>query len=67
MAAIDWYKATLDFLKGNKVLLLVVAALLGVGGNIYQATSTTTPKIIVTNPTCEVCKSFIVKHIKEHH
>lgn len=65
MAAIDWYRATLEFLKGNKVLLLIVTALLGIGGNIYQAAKPSQPatKIIVEKPNCHCLK----QHIKEHH
>jgi len=57
---IDWYRATLDFLKGNKVLLLIVTTLLS--GNIYQATTKPSPTRSVNN-YCEGVSS----HIKEHH
>ena len=62
--AIDWYKATLVFLKDNKILMLIVASLLG--GNIYQATGRTTqiqatPKVV--NQSCGCINS----HNKEYH
>lgn len=34
---IDILKIILDFFKGNKLLFLYATAVLGIGGNIYQA------------------------------
>lgn len=60
----EWYKATLEFLKGNKVLLLLATSFIAsLSTNIYQARDTTTPKIVVEKSSC----GCINNHEKEHH
>ena len=39
MAFFNYYKATLEYLKDNKVVMLIVVSLFG--GNIFQATAPT--------------------------
>lgn len=67
----DWYKTTLEFLKGNKVLLLIVTAFLGIGGNIYQAVKTPAakekPKKVTQKTIVNKCQCDLNSHIKEHH
>lgn len=58
---IDWYKATLNFLKGNKVLLLIVTALLG--GNIYQAAAPREERQVKEIK----CDCNLNQHVKEFH
>jgi len=70
MPAIDWYKATLEFLKGNKILMFLVVSLFG--GNVYQArTQIEAPKEIakeapIAKPSgCECMKE--INKLKRWH
>lgn len=62
MSALEYYQATLNFLKDNKVLLLLVTVLLG--GNIYQATN----GVKETTEDKEIkCDCNLKQHVKEFH
>lgn len=64
--AFEWIKLILEYLKGNKVVLLLATSFLAsVSGNIYQATKPvakmSTPKVV--GQSCECIRP----HIKEYH
>lgn len=67
----DWYKTTLEFLKGNKILLLIMTTVLGIGGNIYQAVKTPAvkekSKKVIHKAIINKCQCDLNSHIKEHH
>ena len=64
MEIFHWYKVTLEFLKGNKVFLLIVTSLLS--GNIYQAVSPTVQKDVVkAEPKVIIEKTCDCKYLEE--
>ena len=70
MPAIDWYVATLNFLKDNKTIILLLTTLLGIGGNIYQASSPANDYKAeqICEKTCiKTCNALLQKHINEFH
>ena len=63
---IDILKIILDFLKGNKLVWLWLAAALGIGGNIYQAMPKTEPKIeAVETPKAAIVECGCMSEIKK--
>ena len=62
----DWYKTTLEFIKDNKLLMLLIVSLSG--GNIYQAVAPKPVKQTVVKQTgCPVsCINRIEKLEKLH-
>lgn len=67
MAAIDWAKIILDYLKGNKWLVIwALGAVLGIGGNIFQAVGQPAPKV-TTKPATQCVPCSFNSHIKEYH
>lgn len=58
---IGYYKATLDYFKTNKWLLLIIF-----GTNVGQGAAHLMPETKVTSNSCN-CVLAIVKHVEEDH